>query len=161
MYFDLLPFAKECGVKIATENMWGWDKEKDQSSFAACATSASFNEHLDIVNDDFFVACLDIGHAEMRGSGEGAANMIRALGNSLQALHIHDNDCWHDSHQIPFSMSIDFDAVVKALKDINYSGYFTLEASSYLDAFTPETTQKGLCDLAASAKRLSDMFDAL
>ena len=119
MYFDLLPFAKECGVKIATENMWGWDTEKDQSSFAACATSASFNEHLDIVNDDFFVACLDIGHAEMRGSGEGAANMIRALGNRLQALHIHDNDCWHDSHQIPFSMSIDFDAVVKALKDIN------------------------------------------
>lgn len=78
--------------------------------------------------------------------------MIRALGNRLQALHIHDNDCWHDSHQIPFSMSIDFDAVVKALKDINYSGYFTLEASSYLEAFTPETTQKGLCDLAASAK---------
>lgn len=33
MYFDLLPFAKECGVKIATENMWGWDTEKDQSSF--------------------------------------------------------------------------------------------------------------------------------
>lgn len=58
MYFDLLPFAKECGVKIATENMWGWDTEKDQSSFAACATSASFNEHLDVVNDDFFVACL-------------------------------------------------------------------------------------------------------
>ena len=76
-------------------------------------------------------------------------------------LHIHDKDCWHDSHQIPFSMSIDFDAVVKALKDINYSGYFTLEASSYLEAFTPETTQKGLCDLAASAKRLSDMFEAL
>ena len=63
--------------------------------------------------------------------------------------------------KIPFSMSIDFDAVVKALKDINYSGYFTLEASSYLEAFTPETTQKGLCDLAASAKRLSDMFEAL
>ena len=32
---------------------------------------------------------------------------------------------------------------------------------SYLEAFTPETTQKGLCDLAASAKRLSDMFEAL
>lgn len=28
MYFDLLPFAKECGVKIATENMWGWDRER-------------------------------------------------------------------------------------------------------------------------------------
>ena len=30
MYQKLLPFAKECGVKIATENMWMWDEEKDQ-----------------------------------------------------------------------------------------------------------------------------------
>ena len=59
--------------------------------------------------------------------------------------------------QLPFAK----ECGVKALKDINYSGYFTLEASSYLEAFTPETTQKGLCDLAASAKRLSDMFEAL
>ena len=161
LYSALLPFAKECGVKIATENMWNWDSEKDEACFAACATPESFVKHVDAVNDDFLVACLDIGHAEMRGAGQGAANTARALGRRLQALHIHDNDCWHDSHQIPFSMSIDFDAVVKALKDINYSGYFTLEASSYLEAFTPETTQKGLCDLAASAKRLSDMFEAL
>ena len=25
MFFELLPFAKSCGVKIATENMWNWD----------------------------------------------------------------------------------------------------------------------------------------
>ena len=24
MYLELLPFAKQCGVKIATENMWAW-----------------------------------------------------------------------------------------------------------------------------------------
>ena len=73
MYLELLPFAKECGVKIATENMWNWDAQKDESSFAACATSESFLAHLDAVNDDYLVACLDIGHAEMRGSGSGAA----------------------------------------------------------------------------------------
>ena len=26
MYFELLPFAKEHNVKIATENMWNWNK---------------------------------------------------------------------------------------------------------------------------------------
>ena len=52
----------------------------------------------------------------MRGSGDGAVNMIRALGNRLAALHIHDNDRWHDSHQIPFSMDIDFVATVDALE---------------------------------------------
>ena len=69
MYLDLLPFAKEHNVKIATENMWNWDGEKDQASFAACATPKSFNEHLNAVNDDYFVACLDLGHAEMKGIG--------------------------------------------------------------------------------------------
>lgn len=116
MYLELLPFAKDCGVKIATENMWNWDDAKDESCFAACAISESFIEHIDAVNDPYLVACLDIGHAEMRGSGSGAANMIRALGHRLQALHIHDNDRWHDSHQIPFSMSIDFAPIAAALK---------------------------------------------
>ena len=160
MYLELLPFAKSCGVKIATENMWNWDSEKDQSSFAACATSESFNEHLDAVNDDYFVACLDIGHAEMRGSGSGAAAMIYALGGRLQALHIHDNDKWHDSHQIPFSMSIDFNSVVKALKDINYQGYFTLEADNYLKKYSADNVFEGIKNFAAADKRLADMFEA-
>lgn len=159
MFFELLPFAKECGVKIATENMWFWDKEKDESCFAACATSESFNEHLDAVNDDYLVACLDIGHAEMRGSGSGAVQMIHSLGKRLAALHIHDNDRWHDSHQIPFSMSIDFDAVVGALKDIDYKGYFTLEADRYLGGYTEGNVFEGIKDLSASARKLADMFD--
>lgn len=161
MYFELLPFAKECGVKIATENMWNWDHSKDESSFAACATSESFKEHLDAIDDDCFVACLDIGHAEMRGSGSGAVKMIYALNNRLQALHIHDNDKWHDSHQIPFSMSIDFNSVVKALKDINYQGYFTLEADAYLRKYSSENILVGIKNLAVSASKLSDMFEAV
>lgn len=159
MYFELLPFAKDCHVKIATENMWNWDNEKGHSTFAACATSESFCAHLDAVGDDSFVACLDLGHAEMKGSGFGAANMIRALGSKLQALHIHDNDCLHDSHQIPFSMAIDFDAIVKALKDIGYSGYLTLEADQYLKSFDPDNVFEGIQDLAAAAKKLADKFE--
>ena len=160
MYLKLLPFAKSCGIKIATENMWNWDAKKRHSSFAACATSESFNEHLDAVKDDYFVACLDIGHAEMRGSGSGAAAMIYALNDRLQATHIHDNDQLHDSHQIPFSMSVDFNSVVKALKDINYKGYLTLEASNYLESFSSDDVFEGLKNLAAADKRLADMFEA-
>ena len=161
MYLELLPFAKECGVKIATENMWNWDKEKDESSFAACATAEDFKKHIDIINDEFFVACLDIGHAEMRGSGNGAANMIRTLGPRLAALHIHDNDRHKDNHQIPFSMNIDFDEVVKALKEIGYSGYFTLEVDAYLNKFEPQNVFDGIIDLKNSARKLADMFEAL
>lgn len=160
MFFELLPFAKDCGVKIATENMWNWDSEKDCSSFAACATSESFNAHLDAVGDDYLVACLDIGHAEMRGSGDGAANMIRALGPRLAALHIHDNDRWHDSHRMPFTMDIDFDEVVAALRDIGYSGYFTLEADQHYVGYTAETAFERMKLLYDSVRRLADMFEA-
>lgn len=158
MYFELLPFAKEHGVKIATENMWNWNKEKDEATPAACSHHDDFLAHIKAVNDPYLVACLDIGHAEMRGLDTSAEKMIHTLGDSLKALHLHDNDRWHDSHQIPFSMDIDFDNVVKALRDISYSGYFTLEADAYLSAWAddPET---GIKNLANSAKRLAAMFE--
>ncbi len=160
MYFELLPFAKECGVKIATENMWNWDTEKGHSSFAACATPESFLAHLDAVNDDYLIACLDIGHAEMKGSETSAVEMIKALGSRLKALHIHDNDKLKDSHQIPFSMNIDFEAIVKALKEIGYDGYFTLEAEQYLSDYTEENIFEGAKKLAKSARKLADMYEA-
>lgn len=160
MYQELLPFAKSCGVKIATENMWNWNNEKDESSFAACATGQDFNAHIDAISDEFFVACLDLGHAEMRGSGDGAVSMIHTLGHRLQALHIHDNDRWHDSHQIPFSMAMDFPAIVQALKDIGYTGYFTLEADRYLHAHTADTVWEGVLQLQNSAKQLAELFEA-
>ena len=159
MYLELLPFAKGCGVKIATENMWNWDSEKGHSSFAACATPKSFCDHIDVINDDFFVACLDIGHAEMKGSDTTAVEMIKALGDSLQALHIHDNDKLNDSHQIPFSMNINFSEIIKALKEIKYSGYFTLEADRYLKDYTEENAFDGVKKLAESARKLADMFE--
>ncbi len=161
MYAELLPFAKSCGVKIATENMWNWDKEKDESTFAACASAEDFVKHVDIMHDESFVACLDLGHAEMRGAGDGAVNMIHKLGHRLQALHIHDNDRWHDSHQIPFSMDMDFEAIVKALKEIDYQGYFTLEADAFLRAYHEDNVFEGVRKLAESARKLAQMYEEL
>lgn len=158
MYFQLLPFAKEHNVKIATENMWCWDKEKDEACFAACCNPESFLAHLNAVDDEYFVACLDIGHAEMRGLGTSAVEMIEALGDKLQCLHIHDVDQWHDNHQIPFSLNVDFDAVVRALKKSNYQGVFTLEAGTYLNAYNADNVTAGVSALAYAAKRLADMF---
>ncbi len=158
-YWELLPFARDHGVKIATENMWNWDGNTHLSSPAACSASEDFIAHLQAVNDPFFVACLDIGHAEMQGSGSGAVNMIHALGPYLQALHIHDNDKIADSHQIPFSMDIDFEAVAKALKAIGYQGYLTLEADRHLEGADPGAVPGRLKELAASVRRISAMME--
>ena len=159
MYFNLLPFAKACGVKIATENMWNWDTVNNYALPAACSSPENFVAHLDAVNDEYFVACLDIGHAEMKGLDTSAVEMIKALGRKLQSLHIHDNDLWHDFHQIPLSMNIDFEAVVKALKQVGYEGYFTLEAEAYLKSYDASNVFDGIKELYRSAKKLSDMFE--
>ena len=158
MYAELLPFAKGHGVKLATENMWNWDNEKNCAAPAACSSPENFCAHIDVLQDDFMVACLDIGHAEMKGVDTSAVEMIHALGHRLQALHIHDNDKLHDSHQIPFSMDIDFPAVAKALKDIGYTGYLTLEADAYLRGRTETNIFEGMQNMAASAKRLAELM---
>ena len=161
MFFELLEFSKDMGIKLATENMWNWDKEEDHALPAACSGPEDFCKHIDLVGSERLVACLDLGHAEMKGLGTSAVEMIKALGPRLQALHIHDNDKWHDSHQIPFSMDMDFDAIVKALKEINYSGYFTLEADRYLEGRTEENVFEGVKNMAAATRRLADMFEAM
>ena len=163
MYNELLPFAKSCGVKIATENMWNWNDELDQSAPAACSHHDDFVKHIDVVNDEYFTACLDIGHAEMRGVNTSAVQMIKALGNRLGALHVHDNDLHHDSHQIPFSMKVDFDAMIKALKEVGYKGDMTLECDAYLHYFCGNDKEKvfeGIKNLADTAKKLVEMFNA-
>jgi len=161
MYFELLPFAKEHGVKIATENMWNWDKEKDEALPAACSHHDDFVKHLRAVNDPSFVACLDIGHAAMRGLGTSVREMILALGSDLQALHIHDNDMHYDSHEIPFSMKIDFDDMLKALAEIGYNGYFTLEADSCVSKASEDEVFEKVKALHASVKRLADRYEKL
>ena len=159
MYQKLIPFAKDCGVKIATENMW--NRAPDRSIVrAACSDPEDFCRHIDVL-DGQIVACLDIGHAEMRTLNTSAVELIHALGDRLQALHIHDNDCLNDSHQIPFSMNIDFAPIVKALKEIDYQGYFTLEADTYLKNFAPENVPYGVQKLADSVRKLADMFDQM
>lgn len=157
MYFKLLEFSKPMGVKIACENMFNYNGATDTALFAACSTPDSFVQHLNAVNDDYFVACLDIGHAEMRDLNAGAVNMINALGSKLKALHVHDNDLKHDRHQIPFSMNIDFNAVIKALKQNGYDGYLTLEADAYIphsgDVF------EDLKKMSAVARKLANAFE--
>ena len=160
MFRELLPFAKEHGVKIATENMWDWDKALDQAAPTSCSDPVSFNAHLDAVDDEYFVACLDIGHAEMQGLNTSAPELILALGSHLQSLHIHDNNHLKDQHKLPFTGSINFDAVIAALAKIRYSGYLTLESMGHMHGYTAENFLQGRTEMAAAAKKLAAMYES-
>ena len=97
----------------------------------------------------------------MRGSGNGAVHMIRTLGHRIQALHIHDNDGRYDSHQIPGSMTIDFDAILHALKAVDYKGYFTLEANRYLQIYSADKVLDGLVKLKESVSTLARRYEEI
>lgn len=160
MFRELLPFAHKFDVKIATENMWNWNSEKDEAAPAACSDGPNFREHIDVVGDPYLVACVDIGHAEMKGLGTDAATMIRELGTRVQALHIHDNDRWHDSHALPFTMNIDFVPVIQALADVGYKGEFTME-TNFVNTLWRNDPETGTKLLGETARKLADMFDSL
>ena len=100
--------------------------------------------------------CLDTGHLNLLSID--LRDYMPVLGKRIKALHIHDNDRRGDSHQIPFSMNIEWEPIAKALKDINYQGYLTLEADRYLSAYNSDNVFEGVCELAKSARRLEQMI---
>lgn len=135
-YNRLLPYAKEYNIKICVENMFQTLPNRKIVRHA-CATPAEFVRYMDNLDKDWFVACLDIGHAFL--VCEKPADMIRALGaDRLAALHVHDVDGFSDLHTIPYHGSIDWDETTAALREIGYTGDFTFEASKYLIPFPTE-----------------------
>ncbi len=157
----IMPFAREYGVKLALENMWDWDNTKGRAFPTNCTMPVDFLEHINRVNDDYLVACVDIGHAEMMGEYTNCVELIYALGNKIKALHIHDNDKRLDSHECPLTMDIDFLPIIKALKEVGYDGDFTLECGSYFKHFGDDELSVALKNLADADRKLAQMFEEI
>lgn len=131
-YKNLEPYARDFGVKIALENMWGRSGDKIVPN--VCSNAPEFNDYFDSLESDAFTCCLDLGHCGL--VGDDAASMIMQMGNKrLGALHIHDNDYLHDSHTLPYLMDMDWDSILQALGEINYKGHFTYEAGNFFVGF--------------------------
>ncbi len=153
-----LPVTKACGVKLSIENIWHYFENGLACGPTGC-NEQSLKELLERFNDDSVVACIDIGHASMAGLNTSPEKIITEIGDKVKNLHIHDNDLKKDLHLIPFTKDIDFNAVIGALKKINYKGYITLES---IFAGNENSTEKDLKnylkDAFDSAKKLSEMM---
>lgn len=138
LYRPLAQHAKRLNVQIAVENMWNYSHEQKRAIPAACSTAEDFVRHMDLLDPERFVACLDIGHAEMLGDCVSAVQLIHALGSRLHCLHVHDNDKMSDWHTIPYTGNIAWDGILQALHDVKYDGDFTFEAGLGIMKFPPE-----------------------
>ena len=159
-YRMLRPTAEEAGIKIALENMWQRDVNRDVICPSICSDPKEFCAMIDELGTDVFTACLDVGHCGL--TGWNAHELVYALGpNRLGALHVHDNDHFHDSHTLPGFGRVDWEAFCRALGEIDYRGTFTLEADAFYLQIPDESIFPAATDMMYQTGRyLTSRVDA-
>jgi len=158
-YRTLLPYAKEYGIRIALENMFQREVKRKVLGPDTCSHAAEFIRYLDTLDDEYFVACLDLGHCGVVGTE--AQDVIRALGHErLHALHVHDNDYTKDQHTLPGLGKMNWEEIVKALAEIDYDGEFTFEADRYFWGLPPMLMPKAVSLMVDMGRYLIGRFEA-
>ena len=71
--------------------------------------------------------CYDSGHENCYTKG---IDLISLYGKKLMALHLHDNDGTDDQHRIPGEGTINWDSIVRKIKQTTYRGAVSLEVSN-------------------------------
>ena len=121
-YERLLPTAEKCGVNILCEN----STAANMGSNYYINTAEDMLEFIQYVDHPNFHGCWDTGHANCEPISQ--YDSLVTLKDELYAIHFTDN--WgSDSHMMPFFGTLDINSVIKALVDIEYDGYFTLECT--------------------------------
>lgn len=154
-YKKLIPYCEEYEIKVALENMWQYP---GYISHSTCSRPDEFIKYVDELNNDCFVACLDIGHAAL--VREDPDLFIKKLGGKrLKCLHVHDIDGTNDSHTLPYYGIINWEKVMKALAEIDYKGDLTFEADSFMVRKPLELLPDCALLMAKTGKHLVSLFD--
>lgn len=99
--------------------------------------------------------CFDSGHYHAHFDDELDFSLFK---NRIFAIHLHDNDKSGDLHLMPFDGTLNWDKVIKNLKECNYNGPVTMELCyryDYLNMSIEEFYKKGY----EVGKKLKEMFE--
>ncbi len=132
-YNSLIPYCKNFNITVCLENMFQMHKKNDTWCVtpSTCSSPNEFKEYLDELNSPYMCACLDIGHANLLE--HNIPDFIKTLGDKLVALHVHEAQGNWDFHRAPYIIgNTKWAEVLKALKDVNYTGDLTFEADNTL-----------------------------
>lgn len=159
-YNGLKKYAKDSGVKIAIENMWQRHPINQYIVDDVCADPHELVKYYDTLNDpEAFTICLDLGHVAL--CCREPQDAIRIIGGEkLGALHVHDVDYRGDLHTLPGMGKINYNAVCKALADIDYKGEFTLEADNFLIKYDAEFKPTALKFMADCTRHYVEKIEA-
>lgn len=136
-------YAEKFNIGLAVENMarfmyWYCEKIELQVCYADELIYIVDNLRKKYKNVG---VCWDTGHANL--SMKSQYDDIVKLGDRLKLLHIADNDGQCDDHTAPFMGYINWDEVVKALKNINYKGTFNFETHNFVCRLPKEIEKDG------------------
>ena len=123
-YAPMVDAAKSAGVGIAMETLF--ENKTDTRRRRFCSYVDELDAIVSKFNDPCVGICWDFGHAKVSYE-ERQFEMMRKVGSKITSTHVHDNYYDHDLHLPPFLGNTDWEEAIRALKDINYNGTFTLE----------------------------------
>ena len=133
---QLVPVAEKLGVAIAVENVWN----------KFLLSPLEMREFIDNFNTSQVGVYFDVGNVLLTGYPD---QWIRILGSRIKRVHIKDFKLSvgnADGFVDLLEGDVDFEAVKKALSEINYDGYVTAE----MIPFTPGRPEK----TAAAMKKI-------
>ncbi len=154
---SIAPMAKEMGITICIENLYG--RLGGHLMEGPCCDGKKAAERIDRINEKYHAPvlgfCFDTGHANLVGID--FERFISNLGQRLKVLHIHDNDGIADLHQIPFTFSrsrgnktsTDWEGFIRGLGKIGFDKVLNFETAPVLDAFPEEMKQDTLGFIAS------------
>lgn len=125
----LIPLAKELNVVIAIEEVWN----------KFLLTPYEHARYIDEFKSPWIKAYFDVGNIVMYGYPQ---EWIRALGKRIVKFHLKDFDTKTRNFVDLRDGSIDWPAVRKAIGDIGYSGYLTVELRGGDKAYLQEVSRR-------------------
>lgn len=156
-YKSFEPLCKKFGIQIAVENLFVHDK-KCNSFFGRLGTPKQLCDFIVKLNSPWFVACLDIGHAAI--TGMAPEDFILGMKNGLlKSLHIQDTDYLADRHVLPFMGKLDWDAIISALKEVEYDGELTFEVFWFIKKLPKKLVPDSLTYAASVGRFLISRFE--
>lgn len=137
---EIVDYAQTLNIKVAFENT------KIQGYLEYVIENID-NENVGI--------CFDSGHYHVHFKDELDFSKFK---NRIFAVHLHDNDQSGDLHLMPFDGTLDWNKLVKELKENNYNGPITMELCyryEYLNMGIENFYKKGY----EVGKKLEIMFE--
>ena len=125
-YLRFAEKSEQCSVDMLIEN----SSEKWIPAGSCFCSGEEMMAFLEASGIPRLHAVWDTGHANCEGRDQ--YHDILALGSELRALHIADNYGMQDSHVMPLVGTVNFDNVMRGIREISYQGAFTFEAGNTL-----------------------------